>query len=264
MLHRSYYPDDVNASVCYVAPLNFEREDPRIYHFFDTVGTESQRNQIMECQTLCFERKAEMVDLLTAKARKNGYSWKVPVEKAFELYVLEYSFAFWQWGAYEFDQIPDEGATSDSLLNHVLDVSGVSFFEESGVKKLQPFFWAALTEMGIYGYEVEPFGEYLSQQRTYTFDFTAPDGQRTTFNPIPMKNVNSFIQNEAETMMFIYGALDTWSATAVQLSDQAKGRGLLKYVMPTGHHGTRIGSFDKKTQAEIKKALESWISTSTH
>ena len=49
MLHRSYYPKDVDISVCYVAPLNFEREDPRIYHFFDTIGTEAQRKQIEDC-----------------------------------------------------------------------------------------------------------------------------------------------------------------------------------------------------------------------
>ena len=264
MLHRSYYPDDVDASVCYVAPLNFEREDPRIYHFFDTVGTEMQREMIEDYQTLCFERKAEMVGLLKEKAKDRNYNWKFGPEKAFEYYVLEYSFAFWQWGAYEFDQIPDNNATSDSLLNHVLDVSGVSFFEDQGVKNLQPFFWAAMTEMGIYGYEYEPFEKYLSQKKVYTFNFTFPEGQQAPFNPEPMKNVNNFIQKDAERMMFIYGGLDTWSATAVQLSDEAKSRGLVKYVSADGHHGTRMRDFSKKTQKEMKQILDKWIATSSN
>ena len=259
MLHRSYYPEDVDASVCYVAPLNFEREDPRIYHFFDTVGTEGQREQIKEYQDLCLSRKVEMVRLLEIKANEEGYNWEVGVEKAFELYVLEYSFAFWQWGSYDFDEIPDGGATSDSLLTHVLDVSGVSFFENEGVENLRSFFWAALTEMGIYGYEYQPFKEQLSQQEVYTFDFTFPEGQQAPFDPVPMKNLNEFIQDEASTMMFIYGGLDTWSATAVQLSDEAKDRGLEKYVMPTGHHGTRIVNFSDEQQATIKKTLELWM-----
>lgn len=225
MLHRSYYPDDVDASVCYVAPLNFEREDPRIYHFLDTVGTEEQRNQIEEFQTLCFDRKMDLVEILGEKAEDEGLSWEVGLVEALELYVLEYSFAFWQWGSYDFNEIPDERATSDSILNHVLDVSGISFFESSGVEKLRPYFWAALTEMGIYGYEYLPFKEQLSKQEVYTFDFTFPEGHVATFDPAPMQRVNEFIQQEANTMMFIYGGRDTWSATAVQLTDEAKERG---------------------------------------
>ncbi|MFT6983238.1 MAG: hypothetical protein ACJAUD_002010 [Crocinitomicaceae bacterium] len=259
MLHRSFYPEDVDASVCYVAPLNFEREDPRIYHFFDTVGTKKQREMIYEYQTLCFERKAEMVELLKSKASFENYEWSFSTEKAFEYYVLEYSFAFWQWGTYAFNEIPDEKATSDSLLNHVLDVSGVSFFERKGVEKLQPFFWAAMTEMGMYGYEYEPFEKYLSQKEVYTFEFTFPEGQNRPFDPASMKNVNDFIQNEAENIMFIYGGLDTWSATAVQLSDAAKSRGLLKYVRAGGHHGTRMRDFSFKKQKEMKSALDKWL-----
>lgn len=259
MLHRSYYPDDVDVSVCYVAPLNFEREDPRIYHFFDTVGTEGQRVKIKDYQTLCLNRKAEMVKLLEDMGKKEGYEWDITVEKAFEMYVLEYSFAFWQWGEYEFDQIPDGEATSDSLLNHVLNVSGISFFEADGVEELRPYFWAALTEMGIYGYDYIPFKDQLSQQEVYTFDFTFPKGQQAPFDPVPMKTLNEFIQAEANTMMFIYGGLDTWSATAVQLSDEAKSRGLVKYVLPDGHHGTRIRDFNAKQQDAIKKTLELWM-----
>ena len=142
-----------------------------------------------------------------------------------------------------------------------LSQSGVSFFESKGVEKLQPFFWAAMTEMGMYGYENEPFEIYLSQKEVYTFEFTLPEGQEAPFNPEPMKNVNKFIQNEAENMMFIYGGLDTWSATAVQLSDEAKSRGLVKYVSAEGHHGTRMRNFNVKTQKEMKKILDGWIST---
>ncbi|MCH2225536.1 MAG: aminopeptidase [Crocinitomicaceae bacterium] len=261
MIHRSMYPKDVDASVCYVAPLNFEREDTRIYHFLDTVGTNEQRFKIREFQNLCFERKATMIDLLEKKAEENEYLWDVDLERALELYVLEYSFAFWQWGAYSFDQIPDEGATSDSILNHMLNVSGVSFFESKGVANLRPFFWAALTELGMYGYDYEPFKDYLSKKEVYTFDFTFPEGNQKEFNPIAMQKVNDYIQKDATQMMFIYGGLDTWVATAVQLSDEAKKRDLKKHVLSTGHHGTRIRHFEKNKQKEIIETLENWMQT---
>lgn len=262
MLHRTFYPNDVDASVCYVAPLNFEREDPRIYHFLDTVGTEVQRDQVEDFQNLCFDRKDSLVFLLDELASSKDYSWNVTTEKAMELYVLEYSFAFWQWGGAGFDQIPDENATCDSLLNHVLGVSGVSFFENAGVEKLRPFFWAALTQMGMYGYKYEAFKEHLSEQQDYYFDFTFPEGYRKEFDPTAMKKVNDFIQQDAHRMMFIYGGKDTWSATAVQLGDDAKNRGLKKHVFAGGHHWTRIRHFEEEERKHIIKTLESWIVTS--
>jgi len=259
MIHRSLYPDDVDASVCYVAPLNFEREDPRIYEFLKSVGTEEQRQQIEDFQMMCLKRKEELMPIFKEMAKQKKWKWEVKTEMAFELYVLEYSFAFWQWGDVKFHQIPGEKAKAKVVLDHLLKVAGVSFFEIKGVENNRPFFWAALTEMGIYGYEHEPFKEYLSQQSTYLFDFTFPAGKTQAFNPEPMKKVNDFIQAEAETMIFIYGELDTWSATAVQLSSEATSRGLKKYVFEGGHHGTRIRHFSKREQDDIIETLSNWI-----
>ena len=259
MLHRSFYPNDVDASVCYVAPLNLTREDPRIYSFLAAVATAEERKAVYTFQVLCFEKKTELTSLLQTIADKNGYAWDIPIVKAFEYYVLEYSFAFWQWGAYEAANIPNTDSSDSLILSHLINVSGISFFEKHGVKDLQPYFYAALTEMGIYGYQYEPFSKYLSQQSDYLFDFTAPDGRPTEFDPAPMKKLNDFIQNEAETILFIYGEYDTWSATAVELSEAAKERGLKKFVNPGGHHGTRIGSFDSKTKAEILNTIVGWI-----
>ncbi|RMF21741.1 MAG: hypothetical protein D6765_15235, partial [Bacteroidetes bacterium] len=38
LLYRYFYPEDVDASVAYVAPVNHSVEDPRIYAFLRTVG----------------------------------------------------------------------------------------------------------------------------------------------------------------------------------------------------------------------------------
>ena len=259
MIHRSFYPDDVDASVCYVAPLNFEREDPRIYEFLANVGTAKQRKQVRDFQILCLKNKDALVALLGDVAKTQGWKWPFSTEKAIEYYILEYSFAFWQWGSISFDDIPGKASSEREILSHLLAVSGLSFFESTGVEELRPYFWAALTQEGIYGYQHEAFENYLSQQSSYTFDFAFPEGIQLDFDPEPMRKLNEFIQTEATEMIFIYGALDTWSATGVELSDEAKARGLKKYVSEDGHHDTRISSFPAETQEEIKATLENWI-----
>ena len=259
MIHRSFYPEDVDVSVCYVAPLNFKREDERIYQFLNSVGTEEQRKQIFDFQTLCLKNKKAILPMMEKWAKQNDLSWFFSIEKAFEYYVLEYSFAFWQWGSYGFNTIPDKDATPSELLSHVLDVSGISFFEKQGVLDLQPYFWAALTQEGIYGYEYKPFEKYLSQQKNYTFDFAFPEGMKQDFDPEPMKKLNEFVQNKGERMIFINGGLDTWGSTGVELSEEAKARGLKLFVNENGHHGTRIGGFPFKQKKEILKTLEEWL-----
>lgn len=259
MIHRSFYQEDVDASVCYVAPLNFEREDPRIYEFLATVGTEKQREKVKDFQILCLKNKEELTELLASVAKRQGFSWPFNTEKAIEYYILEYSFAFWQWGSIDFNEIPGKASETQEILSHLLEVSGLSFFESQGVEELRPYFWAALTQEGIYGYLHEPFEKYLSQQSTYTFDFAFPEGISLEFDPEPMRKLNEFIQTEATEMIFVYGGLDTWSATGVELTDEAKARGLKKYTLENGHHGTRIANFPKKTQEEIKATIESWI-----
>lgn len=261
MIHRSFYPDDVDVSVCYVAPLNFKREDERIYEFLKTVGTDEQRAQIQDFQLRCLKAKREILPIMKIWAKENKLAWDFPLEKAFEYYVLEYSFAFWQWGGTDFKNIPDEKESPATLLSHVLEVSGVSFFEKEGVEELRPYFWAALTQEGIYGYEVEPFKEHLSQKTTYLFDFAFPEGMQQEFDPKPMADVNAFIQEKAERMLFINGALDTWGATGVRLTKEAEKRGLRAYYNPKGHHATRIKHFDKKTKKEILNIIEDWMET---
>jgi hypothetical protein len=58
MAHLSYFPENVDACVCYVGPLNYQREDPRIYEFLENVGSEADREKVKDFQELCFENRA--------------------------------------------------------------------------------------------------------------------------------------------------------------------------------------------------------------
>ena len=51
------------------------------------------------------------------------------LEHAFELYVLEYLFAFWQLGIVGFEEIPNETTLAKEIEPHILKVTGVDFFE---------------------------------------------------------------------------------------------------------------------------------------
>ncbi|WP_242155865.1 S28 family serine protease [Aestuariivivens sediminis] len=258
MAHRRFFPKNVDACVCYVGPLNFQREDPRIYEFLKTVGTNQDRAKIKAFQDLCFENRAALLEQMKAVAKKKNLSWEFGVEKALDYTILEYAFAFWQWGK-DLDNIPLKTASIQTIYDHLIDVVGYGFFEASAVEYLQPYFWAALTEQGIYGYETGPFKDYLNTDAIYKFDWAFPDSISKPFNPIPMKEIKSFLDTSAEKMLFIYGEYDAWSATAVNLNGTAKRRELYKFTLPKGDHKTRIKNFDKESQEKIFDIIDHWL-----
>lgn len=258
MAHRSYFPENVDACVCYVGPLNFSREDPRIFEFLENVGTAEERAKIKDFQTLSFENKKALLEILKVKAKEKNMSWEFGVEKALEYSILEYPFAHWQWGA-DANEIPTANATPDEIYEHLFNVVGYGFFEESAVESLQPYFWAALTEQGIYGYKTMPFEKYLHTDEIYTFDWAFPEGITKTFNPNPMQRIKAFLDSKSERMLFIYGEYDAWNATAVDLAENAQKRELYKFVKPKGDHTTRIKSFDTEKQKEIYDIIDRWL-----
>lgn len=260
LIHRSFYPEDVDASVCYVAPLNFEREDPRIHAFLNAVGTPEQREKVRQVQLLCLERKNELLRELEIKMKEKRWSWAFPPEVALEYYILEYSFAFWQWGGASFEELPDESTSARDALSHVLNVSGVSFFENSGVQSLRSYFYTAMTEEGIYDYDTTGFSHLLSRD-TYNFEFSLPSGfESTSFDPEKMQKVNAFLQQDARKFLFIYGEVDPWSATGVNLPVDADAKELYKFVRKGGNHATRIFTFEETERTRMLEILHHWIS----
>ncbi len=258
MAHRRYFPHNVDASVCYVGPLNFQREDPRVYSFLNSVGTEEDREKIKAFQELCFENREALLKMMKKVAEETNMTWEFGIDKAIDYTILEYSFAFWQWGT-PIESIPSASASTEDIYNHLISVVGYGFFEEKAVNDLQPYFWAALTQQGIYGYETAPFKKYLKTEEIYKFDWAFPEGITKTYDVKPMQEIKSFLDNTAEKMLFIYGEYDAWSSTAVDLENNASKREVYKFVQPKGNHRTRIKSFDADNQKTIYTIIDQWV-----
>jgi hypothetical protein len=169
---------------------------------------------------------------------------------------LEYSFAYWQWGRITSDEIPNHLSLPSEMFDHLNRVAGFTFFEDAGVVAYQPFFYAALTEIGMYGYQTAPFKKYLGDTVNYTFDFTAPTGAKPVYDSLAMQRVKYFLDTDAKNMLFIVGGLDTWSATAYEPLGK---NNLVRMTLAEGHHGTRIKNFNKEDRAYIYSLLEEWM-----
>ncbi|MDX9852550.1 MAG: S28 family serine protease [Tenuifilaceae bacterium] len=256
IFHRYFYPDDVDVSVPYVAPLNFSNEDERIYAFLDSVGTPECRQRIAAFQTELFKRKEALMPMLDTFVANRGYTFIMGIEKAYDLNVLEYQFAFWQWGGVSSESIPTAKASNEDLFKHWVSVAPFDFFADQGVADIRPFFYQAMTEIGMYGYRVKPWANYIDYPDNLKFDFTMPKGHRAVFHPETMLNIDRWLKERGNNMLYIYGQNDPWSATSVVTGSATNA---VKMVNPGGDHTTRIKSFPAPMRDSIVHTLERWL-----
>ncbi|MCC8174546.1 MAG: peptidase [Odoribacter sp.] len=275
IFHRYFYPEDVNASVAYVAPLNLKQVDPRIEKFLNKQGKSKEKFgstffsakassseacfwDIRDFQLTCFKNIESILPLFEEYTKEHDYTFELVggSKRALELTILEYQFAFWQWGN-NCSDIPMEDEGLEILCEHLIKVSPPSFFEDSHIQQLQPFFYSALTEIGMYDYNIKPFKKYLDDKANIGFMFAFPkDAELKPFNEKQMADINLWLQTTASSMLFIYGGIDPWSATAVDLKVNPACNIYIKGDM---HHGCRISSFEAITQQDIMDTLKYWL-----
>ena len=260
MFHSYYYPNDVDVRVPYVGPLNFSPEDPRIYDFLATVGTEEDRARIFEFQKMLLLKRDVLYPMMLEKAFEKGWTFERVggSEVAYEMSVLEYDFAFWQWGGITTDKIPLEG-TDSAIFDNFLKIADFSYFSDQEIKKIEGYFYQAMTEIGYYGYQFEKFGDLLKYAKDSDkpdFTFAAPQNTDLTFNYDLMPKVKAYIQNRADNFCFIYGGMDTWYANSVQLTARTNS---VKVVKRDGDHLTRIKNMGENERILIFSNLSKWL-----
>jgi hypothetical protein len=257
IFHKYYFPEDADASVCYVAPLCLAEEDPRIYHFLDNVGTEECRNKMVLFQREVLKREDELIPMFKEETKKLGYTYYLSSDRyIFEYVVLEYGFAFWQWQNTTCEQIPDTTASNDILLEHLKKGSAFDYFSDQGIKPILPFYYQAYSQIGYYGYDISEFKNLLKEVKEPTSRIFLPKDLNPEFDCSLLHKINTWIQKYGNNMIFIYGGIDTWSATAVELTGETNS---IKMVKEGGTHRTRIESFEGDELKKIYNALEEWV-----
>jgi len=260
IFYRYFYPDDVDVSVPYVAPINRELEEQRLYTFLDTIGSDECRNKIKSFQLQVLSNREKVLPLLKfySLGAKANFTYHT-LEEAFEYTVLEYPFSFWQYGQ-DCDAIPGDSASVEEMVTYLLSISDISFFGDNIIETYGSHYYQSAQEMGYYGYETKEFEGYLvalpndeNPQATFV-----PNKMEVTFDGKLIKEVNLWLEKGVDRMIYINGALDTWSATAVPRSDKGDSEW---FFMEGKHHGSaRIKNMTETEKQRFTAALEKWLS----
>jgi len=256
--HRWLYPNDVDVSIPYVAPLNFGVEDGRHETFIANVpGTPEKRQNVLDFQTAILKDREIYLAKLDSFCQQKNYTFRISLNEVLDYCVLEYPFALWQWGRLT-DQIPDTNQNPDKLFEHLMIVSSPSYFAIEDMESIKSFFVQAARELGYYGYDTQPFRKYLSIKTAsnYLSRIFLPEDLKIKYDKKPSKDVKKFIDSTDAKILFIYGGWDPWFASGFEVP---KKDNLLLIVKAGGSHSTRIGNLPEEQKQIVKTTLERWL-----
>ncbi|MBU0764993.1 MAG: hypothetical protein KJ607_09180, partial [Bacteroidetes bacterium] len=118
--------------------------------------------------------------------------------------------------------------------------------------------YQAYTETGMYGYRIDRYKDLL---KVYTEDVDnagtfIPDSIEAVYDPAPLHDVVSWLDEYGDNFIYIYGEGDAWSATAYTPTSKTNS---VKLVQKGGAHGVRIGSLSEKQKSIVFKKLSEWM-----
>ena len=256
IFHKYFFPNDVDVAVPYVGPLNYSIDDQRVYEWIKSVSTPECREKVYNFQKLCFEKRDELYPMFVKNAENKKLTYDiVGYEKAYEYSVLEFSFAYWQWGDGDCSKIPDENSSLDQIWDELASYGGVTYFDDASINGIYPFFYQCYTEFGYYAYDISPFKEYIKFADGQT-PFFIPKDSKPTYDSRLLEKINDWASNEGDNFIYIYGGNDPWTSTGVCLTGKTNS---IKMVLPNGSHGSRIRGFSTKDRELIYSRLENWL-----
>jgi hypothetical protein len=258
--HRFFYPSDVDATVPYVAPSSQGPYDARYVKFVAEAGNDPACNEKLSTfQKAALLRRAELLPLVSAAYEPLGITFNMlGLERGFEFSVVEVPFAFWQYGRQAMCEfIPAADAPAADLFEFLEYVVGVGYLAgDDSITYYAPYYYQASTQLGgprVDERHLHGLLRYPRQDVVYNYP---PYGVEKKFDPSIMNQVERWVRNEGQRLLFIYGGNDPWSTGAF---DVRESNDALRLFVPAGNHGSGILMLPEPERTLALDRLEAWM-----
>jgi len=261
VFHRRFYPNDVDGTVAYVAPISFGAPDKRYLDFLDTVGPDACRLAVRDVATQMIQRRDAM---LARAALQTSHTYtRVAIGPAVEAAIFSLEWAFWQYfGVAHCATVPAVTASDDELFGFLDQVSPVWENDDEQIGYFEAYYYQSEAQLGY----PEPRIDYLMSykqygEEDYANQLPAPE---PTYDRTAMTNISDVLDQTGDRLLFIYGQWDPWTGGKFPLGDATESDVL---TQPEGTHGARIESLDPADRDEAFAMLEAWTGvtpTATH
>jgi hypothetical protein len=259
VFHRRFYPDDVEGTVAYVAPISFGAPDERYAEFLDTIGSDDCKARVRQVAIeLLRNRRAAMESRAQAQAdAEPTHSYeRLTLGVAVESAIVSFEWTFWQdSGAEQCRSLPADPSTSsdDELFTLLDNISPVTDNDDTKVAFYEPYYYQAYAQLGFPDYGTQ----YLYEDRHYSdkdFANELPTAE-PDYDSEAMRDIDDFVEHDGKRLLFIYGGWDPWTGGkfAIGVADQSR-----VFTQLYGMHDAQIADLELRERNESLAMLRSW------
>jgi hypothetical protein len=255
---RRFFPDDVDGTVPYVAPISFGAPDARYTPFMDTLGPAACRQQVRDVATeMLAHRRAAIESLTTTQAQQKGYQYRrIAIGPAVESAIQSLEWSFWQYfGVDECASVPTVAASDDAMFLFLDQISPPSDNDDDQIGMFEAYYYQAYFQLGY----PDPSTPYLTSLLIYhdsDYDKALPTPTPPAYdNALAMDDVASFVKDHGDRLLFVYGQWDPWTGGEFDLGSAADS---LRLVQPMGTHESKIVHLATADESAALAKLEEW------
>lgn len=250
VFHRRFFPDDVDGTVAYVAPISFGAPDGRYAHYLDAVGPPECRQAVRDAAIeMLHNRRVALEARAYLQAENTGYTYtRIALGPAVEAAIVELEWSFWQYfGVVNCTEVPAVNASDDAMFVFLNAVSPPSDNSDAQVGLFEAYYYQSQNQLGY------PDGaDYLMPFLKYgDVDYAAalPVAQPAYDQGAAMRDIDDFVRQHGERFVFVYGEWDPWTGGAFELGNATDS---LRVVQRQGTHNA---SLTQLASADVDAAL---------
>lgn len=253
--HRRFFPDDVDGTVPYVAPMSFGAPDVRYTTFVDQIGPTACRLALRAAATEMLQNRRAAMEARAGAQSGHSYT-RIAIGPAVEGSIASLEWAFWQYYGVQFcDSVPPSNSNDDTLFDFLDSIAPVGDNDDAQVAQFEAYYYQAYAQLGFpdgNATYLDPF--LLYSDRDYDKALPTPD-LPVYDGGAAMTEVDEYVQQQGNRLLFIYGEWDPWTGGEYQLGQATDS---LKLVQAEGSHGSRINRLSTVDRDAAYAKLAAW------
>jgi hypothetical protein len=257
VFHRRFYPDDVDGTVAYVAPISFGAPDVRYAPFLDTIGPAACREAV---RNAAVRMLSDDRDAMCSNAElQTGHDYtRVALRPAVEAAIVGLEWTFWQYsGVKRCPDVPGSEATVEELFAFLDDVSPPSDYDDKKVAEFEAYYYQSYAELGYPDAGTNYLTPFLwFGEEDYAGELPVPEEPEYD-DGVAMRDISEWVEDHGSRLLFIYGQWDPWTKGKFPLGNAAL-RDSHMLIVPEGTHMARIQYLELADRELALSRIEEW------
>jgi hypothetical protein len=258
---RRFFPDDVDATIPYVAP-NDVIDPADVYNrFLSRVGDDPAcRDALKAIQRDALKRRDELGAIAAVDAANRGLTFSIvgSADKSLEISVIDSYFAFWQYQKQaDCATVPKAGAPAAEVYAWYEKVESLNTYSDQDLAPYIPYYYQAAVQLG----SPEAYDGYLRDLLRYPGadqpkTFVPGSIRLPRFDYLAMPDIDFWVKSRGSRLLFVYGSNDPWGAEPFELGFGSKDS--YRYYVQGGNHGSKIAQLPPAEAAEATATVRRW------